>query len=115
MLIGSIAIGLAVDDTVHLSHAFRRGWERHGDLEKAVTEGFEATGSAIVTSSIVLCLGFVTYAFSPMANLAAFGLLTSLSIALALVADVLLLPPVFALSLRRGASSRQARLPLATR
>ncbi|MEZ4292410.1 MAG: hypothetical protein R3E53_18440 [Myxococcota bacterium] len=61
MLIGKIAIRLAVDDAVHLSHSFRRGWEEHGDLERAVSEGLETSGSAILTSSIVLRLGFATF------------------------------------------------------
>jgi predicted RND superfamily exporter protein len=92
LLIGSIALGLAVDDTIHLFHAFRRFYDQTGDLEAAVRQGLETTGSAILTSSIVLCLGFATFAFSAMENLASFGLLTALSIALALVTDVLLLP-----------------------
>ena len=106
MLIGSIALGLAVDDTVHLSHAFRRGWEEHGDLERAVSEGLETTGSAILTSSVVLCLGFATFGFSSMSNLVAFGGLTALSIGLALLIDVVFLPPLFAWTrAQRGAET----------
>lgn len=115
MLIGSIAIGLAVDDTVHLSHAFRLGWNQHGDLERAVSEGLETTGGAILTSSIVLCLGFASFLFSPMSNLADFGLLTSISIALALAIDVIVLPPIFAWTVRTQETPVQASVPPSTR
>jgi predicted RND superfamily exporter protein len=92
LLIGSIALGLAVDDTIHLADAFRRFHRESGDLESAIRKGLETTGAAILTSSIALCLGFSGFMFSSMTNLAHFGALTVVCIGLAFAIDVLVLP-----------------------
>lgn len=92
MLIGSIAIGLAVDDTIHFMHNFRGYLERTGDPRRAVAETLATAGQAMLFTTLVLSTGFAIYAFSSMTVLAAFGLLTASAVALALLADVLLAP-----------------------
>jgi len=56
MLVGSIAIGLAVDDTIHFMHNFRRYFEESGNAEKAVIETLLTTGRAITVTTCVLSL-----------------------------------------------------------
>ena len=92
MLIGSIAIGLSVDDTVHFMHGFRRVYERTGDAELAVSETLYSSGRAMLTTSIVLCCGFLIYLFSVMNNLQDFGTYTALCIVVALLADFWMAP-----------------------
>jgi len=92
LLIGSIAIGLAVDDTIHFMHNFRRYLEETGDPRQAVSETLATTGEAMLFTTLVLSTGFAIYTFSSMPILINFGLLTAAAIALALVADVLLAP-----------------------
>lgn len=92
MLIGSIALGLAVDDTVHFMHNFQRYYRRSGDSVEAISHTLHTAGRAMVVTTIVLGLGFFIFMRSEMNNIFNFGLLTGLAIILALLADLLLAP-----------------------
>lgn len=92
MLVGSIAIGLAVDDTIHFMHNFRRYFEQTGDPEYAIKKTFLTAGKAMLVTTIVLSIGFFTFMFASMKNLFNFGLLTGLAITLALISDFFLAP-----------------------
>lgn len=100
LLIGSIAIGLAVDDTIHFMHHFRRHYDDHHDARRAVRETLETTGRALLTTSIVLSLAFFTYTMATLTNLALFGLLTGLTIVVAFAADIAVAPALMALATR---------------
>jgi predicted RND superfamily exporter protein len=97
MMIGSIAIGLAVDDTVHFMHNFRRYHAASGDVAGAVHETLLTTGRAMLVTTVVLSIGFFIFMFSSMSNLFNFGLLTGLAILLALLADYFLAPALMTL------------------
>lgn len=92
MLIGSIAIGLAVDDTIHFMHNYRRYYNRYGDLERAIRETLHTSGRAMLVTTIVLSTGFFLYVFSSLNNLFNFGLLTGATIIMALLSDFFLAP-----------------------
>jgi predicted RND superfamily exporter protein len=92
LLIGSIAIGLAVDDTIHFMHNFRRYYLEHGDAEKAIEQTFFTAGKALVITTVVLSLGFFAYIFANMISVQNFGLLTGTVIVMALLSDLLLAP-----------------------
>ncbi|MBW2713754.1 MAG: MMPL family transporter [Deltaproteobacteria bacterium] len=100
LMIGSIAIGLAVDDTIHFMHNFRKYFEVHGDSKTAVRETLKTTGAALLMTSIVLSLGFFIYTFSTLDNLTFFGLLTGFTILTAFLADVTISPAVMTLFIR---------------
>ncbi|MEN8195962.1 MAG: efflux RND transporter permease subunit, partial [Pseudomonadota bacterium] len=53
MLVGSIAIGLAVDDTVHFMHNFRRYFAQTGDVRAAVRRTLHTAGRAMLVTSVV--------------------------------------------------------------
>ncbi len=92
MMVASVAIGLAVDDTIHFMHNFRRYYDQSGDPQKAVYETLHSTGRAMLVTTIVLSLGFFIFAFATMNNVTNFGLLTGFTIIMALVADYLIAP-----------------------
>ena len=92
MMVASIAIGLAVDDTIHFMHNFRRYYERNKDPVKAVYETLHTTGRAMLVTTIVLSLGFFVFMFATMSNLISFGLLTGFTIIMALASDYLIAP-----------------------
>jgi predicted RND superfamily exporter protein len=92
LLVGSIAIGLAVDDTIHFMHNFRGYLEESGDARVAVRETLATAGQAMLFTTLVLSSGFAIYTISSMDVLAKFGLITAAAIALAFVADILLAP-----------------------
>ncbi len=97
MMVGSIAIGLAVDDTIHFMHNFRRYYEQSGDPKQAVYKTLHTTGRAMLVTTVVLSLGFFIFVFASMNNLFYFGLLTAFTIVMALVADYLLAPALMVL------------------
>jgi len=92
MLIGSIAIGLAVDDTIHFMHNYRRYHLETGSVREAVRKTLLTTGRAMVVTTVVLSLGFFLYMGANLSNLVNFGLLTGFTIITALLADLFLAP-----------------------
>ncbi len=101
MLIGAIVMGMAVDDTVHFMHNFKRYYDHSGDVEKAIRQTLTSTGRAMLVTSVVLSVGFIIYVFASMNNLLNFGLLTSIAIVVALLADFLLAPALMVLIYRK--------------
>jgi len=97
MMVASIAIGLAVDDTIHFMHNFRRYYEQSGDPVGAVHQTLQTAGRAMLVTTIVLSIGFFIFAFATMSNLRNFGLLTGFTVAMALAADYLLAPALMVL------------------
>ncbi|MBT3387001.1 MAG: MMPL family transporter [Desulfobacula sp.] len=97
MMVGSIAIGLAVDDTIHFMHNFRRYYEIYHDAEKAVYETLHTTGRAMLVTTCVLSIGFFTFMFSEMNNLINFGFLTGFTLLMALLADYFIAPSLMVL------------------
>ncbi|MGI9592480.1 MAG: efflux RND transporter permease subunit [Myxococcota bacterium] len=100
LLIGCIAIGLAVDDTIHFMHNFRRYFEQTADVREAVRRTLASTGQAMLVTSCVLSAGFFIYMGSNMPTLFRFGLLTGSTIILAFLADVIFAPALMALVAR---------------
>ena len=92
MLIGGVAIGLVVDDTIHFIHHFKRNLDESGSVETAVANTLQTTGRAMLFTSTILVCGFLAFTLSSMQNLVYFGALTALAITLALLADVLMMP-----------------------
>lgn len=92
MMVGSIAIGLAVDDTIHFMHNFVRYFNLYDDVEKAVEVTMQGTGKAMFTTSVVLAAGFLIYMMATMKNLYNFGLITAVAVIFALVGNLVLAP-----------------------
>ncbi|MEE4243721.1 MAG: MMPL family transporter [Desulfopila sp.] len=97
LLIGSIALGLVIDDTIHFMHNFRRYFMLSGDVAVAVRKTLQTTGLAMVITTIVLSCGAFVFMISAMRNLYYFGMLTGIVILLALLADFFLAPALMAL------------------
>lgn len=106
MLVGSIAIGLAVDDTIHFMHNFRRYHAESGDVREAVGRTLHTTGRAMLVTSMVLAVGFYIFVFASLNNVIQFGLLTGTAIILALLADFLLAPALMVLLNPAAAGAR---------
>ena len=92
VMIGSVALGIVVDDTVHFLVRLRRQADAGRDLDDAIASTISGGGRAIVTTSLTLAAGFgILMLGSFLANVY-FGLITSLIIVLAMVADLVVLP-----------------------
>lgn len=107
ILVGSIALGLAVDDTIHFMHNFHRYYAELGDVEQAVRETLRTTGKALLVTTLVLSSAFFVYLLGTMHNLQHFGLLTGICIALAFLADALLAPALMTVVARRQTRQRK--------
>jgi len=103
-IIGSVAIGLVVDDTIHFMHNFRRYFEQSNDVRWAVEQTLLTTGRAMVVTSVVLAGGFFTCLSSDMLSTWTFGLLMGLAVIFALIADFFLTPALMAVVHRKKAT-----------
>ncbi len=100
MLLGTVAIGLAVDDTIHFFHNFRNYYAKHGDTALAVRETMLSTGRAMMFTTLVLVTGFWLFMFASLINLIQFGFLIGVTMIIALLADILLAPAMMELITR---------------
>lgn len=95
----------AVDDTVHFMHNFLRNQHIHQDVQVAVEKTLTSTGRAMLLTTIVLSAGFFIFIISSMNNLISFGLITGLTIIIALFGDILLAPAMMALIYKKRPSN----------
>ncbi|WP_369159037.1 RND family transporter [Candidatus Thiodiazotropha sp. LNASS1] len=94
-VVTGMTLGIVVDDTVHfLSKYLRARREKDMDRENAVRYAFSTVGTALWVTTLVLMVGFGILAFSHFELNAGMGLLTAITLGLALVADFLFLPPL---------------------
>ena len=109
MLIASIVIGLAVDDTIHFMYNFKRYYQLTGDLHVAVENTLITAGRAMLTTSVVLSFGFFIFMFAEMNIFFYFGLLAGSAVLLALGADLLLAPALMTLVIKRQKGGPMSR------
>ncbi len=91
-LIGCLALGVAIDDTVHFLVRYRRERQSGATPEEAARRCGRQVGRPIAVTSIVLVAGFLVVAFSDFATLQEFGILAALTMGICLVNDLVLLP-----------------------
>ena len=90
-----VTLGIVVDDTIHfLSKYVRAKREMNLSSEAAVEYAFNNVGVALSSTTLVLCAGFMVLTLSPFALNAEMGLMSALTIALALLVDFFFLPPL---------------------
>ena len=90
ILIGAIAIGMVVDDTIHYMHNFKRYYILHNDVDEAIRLTLHSSGRAIFITSVVLSSGFLVFMFASMTNLFNFGLITGVTVAVAMLTNLTL-------------------------
>ena len=92
VMISSIALGIAVDDTIHYLARYRVEWGKTGDRLQAMRRTMLHTGRAIVFTSVVMAGGFWVICLSDFRPNIYLGLLTGVAMIAALLGDLLLLP-----------------------
>ncbi len=92
VMIASVGIGIAVDDTIHFLLRYRKEWHVVKNSRFAVRRTLLGTGRAMVYSSVGLALGFSILLFSNFRPNREFGLLTAFIMGVALVADLVVTP-----------------------
>jgi hypothetical protein len=91
-MIGSIALGLVVDDTVHTLVRIQRGFRLGLGIDETLRCTLVQAGRPIIITSLVLAAGFSVLAFSSFVPNIYFGVLSAVIILLALLADLVVLP-----------------------
>ena len=91
-LIGAVALGIAIDDTVHFLVRYRR--ERSAGLSPADAARVTGlrVGVPIATAAIMLSTGFAVIALSSFATLREFGVLFAVTVGFCLAAELVLMP-----------------------
>ena len=92
MMTASVALGVAVDDTIHFVSWFRRGLQRGLTRYEAAMEAYERCATAMVQTTLIAGLGLAVFAFSTFTPTEQFGYLMMTILAAALVGDLILLP-----------------------
>ncbi|MBT8368997.1 MAG: MMPL family transporter [Deltaproteobacteria bacterium] len=91
-LIASIAIGLAVDDTIHYLVRYNREFKKDLDEKRAIRDTLHHVGKPIIFTTITLCAGFSILLFSSFKPTAIFGVMMVITSLSALIGDLILLP-----------------------
>jgi predicted RND superfamily exporter protein len=92
VLIGSIALGIAVDDTVHLLVGYHEGRRAGTPRAQAVEDSLRQSFPAIVQTALVVALGFAVLGLSGFSFIRNLGLVTAGLMVLCLAAELNLLP-----------------------
>ena len=100
-VMAAMAFGIIVDDTIHFLSKYMKARREGESPQEAVRSTFRVVGQALWTTTAVLSAGFLVFASSGFEVSWSLGLLVTLTMALALLADFLLLPPLLMVIDRR--------------
>ena len=92
VIVFSISLGIAVDDTIHFLARLRAESRAGKSLDEAIRATCLGTGRAIAFTSVILCSGFALLTFSQFLPAKNFGWLSALTMVTALIGDLFLLP-----------------------
>ncbi len=92
VIVFAVSLGIAVDNTIHFLARFREEMQRTGHVTEAVHRTLRSTGRATVLTSTLIICGLAVMLFSQFLPTSRFAELTSVTMAAALLGDLLLLP-----------------------
>ena len=95
-VIAVVALGVAVDGTIHIGNRFREARLSGDSAEDAARYVMVSIGKALVMTGTVLCAGFAVVTPSEMASFSRFGFLMAICLFFAMIADLVLTPAVLA-------------------
>lgn len=97
LMVASVAIGIAVDDTIHFLHQFQRHYRQHGHTEAAIAHAFGTTGRAMISTTMIMVGGFSVFLGATLINMQRFGMLMTLTVLSALLIDLVFTPALLRL------------------
>ena len=95
-IIASIALGLAVDDTIHIMYRLSSTVRSTEKEQEALAEALSSVGKPALYYSCLLFLGFLTLGLSTFVPIQEFGLLSAVTILFGIAGELLLLPALLA-------------------
>jgi predicted RND superfamily exporter protein len=112
ILVFSIAFGISVDDTIHFLAKYRQELSLYNwNISKAVKAAIRETGVSMMYTSVILFFGFSIFSASEFGGTQALGILVSITLLFAMIANLVLLPSLL-LTLERMITTRAFREPL---
>jgi uncharacterized protein len=112
ILVFSIAFGISVDNTIHFLAKYRQELKATGwDIKKSVVLALSETGVSMLYTSVVLFFGFGIFAVSSFGGTRAMGILVSLTLVVAVISNLILLPTLL-FSLDRLTTTRAFKEPM---
>jgi predicted RND superfamily exporter protein len=93
-----VAFGIATDDTIHFMSRFRHELRIGRDLETGLHNAMMGTGKAMIIAGLILLAGFGSLMTSNFGGTFVIGLFTTVTLLVALPADLLLLPALIRLT-----------------
>ena len=98
MMTASVALGIAVDDTVHFLTWFRHGMESGMTYKEAIIQAYERCGSAITQTTLISGLGLSVFMFSTFTPTLRFGVMMLTLLFSATFGDLIFLPALLSWS-----------------
>jgi predicted RND superfamily exporter protein len=92
VLVFSIALGIAIDITIRFLVNYKQDRLNKESVRDTVIKTIHSTGISIIYTSLVLIAGFVIFCFSGFGGTQALGWLTSLTLVMATLTNLLFLP-----------------------
>ena len=92
VLVFTISIGLAVDNSIHVIQRFRQEFRCERTVEDALVVALRSSGRAIIQSNLLLCSGLAVLLLSDFDPISRVGVLTMTTIGSALVISIILRP-----------------------
>jgi predicted RND superfamily exporter protein len=115
MMTASIALGIAVDGTLHQMVTYQRRLRHRADPVRAAAWALLRTGSPILGAAIITSVGMSALAVSPFAPTARFGILMAVLTIVAAFGDLCLLPALLSWGARKHAPGRERLYALSAR
>ena len=91
-IVFAVIFGIAVDDSIHFLAKYRLSRSRGKGVEESMAVTFRESGKAIILTSVILFFGFLVMLFSVHPPSVTVGLLIAVTLASAVVADLLMIP-----------------------
>ena len=92
LLVAAVAMGIAIDDTIHFFHNCRAQYARYGNMIDSVKFSFHHVGRALLSTSAILTCGFSVYFFANTRMFITLGMLFVMAVVWALLLDLILGP-----------------------
>jgi len=93
VLVFSIAFGISIDDALHYLAKYRQELIQHNwNISKTISVALFETGRSMIYTSVVLFAGFSIFIISDFGGTSALGFLTSITLLIAMVTNLILLP-----------------------
>jgi hydrophobe/amphiphile efflux-3 (HAE3) family protein len=101
VLVGSIALGIGIDYSIHIITGFNFHLKETGDAEKAIEKTILSSGKAVIINVISVAAGFLVLIFSQIVPLQNFGILVAISMFGSGIGALTLLPIILILANRK--------------